>query len=186
MSAETIKTLILTGYRSYELGVFQEKDPKIKIIKKSIKDAVIQYLDDGLEWLLISGNLGVELWGAQVIKELQKDYPDLKLGIIFPYEEFGKNWQEKNQQVLQEVLLTAQYVNSTSHEPYKNPGQLKNHTHFLLEHSSGLIIVCDDEFPGKPSFFFKEAKEYADKNTYLIHQITMDDLQNTTFDSNLL
>ncbi|MDN6250592.1 MAG: DUF1273 domain-containing protein, partial [Tetragenococcus koreensis] len=79
---QTIRTLVVTGYRSFELGVFQENDPKIKVIKKVIKTAIKQYLEEGLEWVLIGGNLGVEIWAAEPIEELKKEYPELKFSII--------------------------------------------------------------------------------------------------------
>lgn len=31
---ETIKTMLLTGYRSYELGIFQEKTRKSQSLRK--------------------------------------------------------------------------------------------------------------------------------------------------------
>lgn len=77
--------MVVSGYRSFELGVFQEKDPKIKVIKKVLKTTIQQYIEEGLEWILIGGNLGVEVWAGQVVVELQKEYPELKLGIIFPF-----------------------------------------------------------------------------------------------------
>ena len=86
-----MKTLYFTGYRSFELGVFQEKDPKIKIIKKVIKMSLLSYIEQGLEWVLISGNLGAEIWCAEVVELLQKDYPEIKLGIIYPFQGFGAN-----------------------------------------------------------------------------------------------
>lgn len=175
---ETLKTMILTGYRSYELGVFQEKDPKFEIIKKSIKNTLIRYLEEGLEWILISGNLGVELWGAEVVFSLQKEYPELKLGVIFPFADFGSQWNEKNQEKLSLIKSQADYVDAVSHEAYKNPSQLKNHTRFLLEHSGGVIMVYDEEFPGKNQYFLKEAQDFSEKHEYLIDKITMDDLQN--------
>ena len=180
---KTIQTMILTGYRSFELGVFQEKDPKIQIIKKAIKLTLHQYLEEGLEWILIGGNLGVEIWGGQVVLELQKEYPELKLGILFPFENFGENWNENNQQLLEDLKTQANYVNATSHAPYKDPSQLRNHSRFLLEHSGGAILVHDDEYPGKAQFFWKEARTYAEENPYVIHEISMDDLQNIIFDS---
>jgi len=64
--------------------------------------------------------------------------------------------------------------------------QLRNHTAFLLEHTEGALVLYDDEFPGKPNYFLRDAKAYSEQNPYFIHQITMDDLQNATFDSNLL
>lgn len=177
-----MQTMVISGYRSFELGVFQEKDPKIKVIKKVLKITIQQYIEEGLEWILIGGNLGTEIWAGQVVLDLQKEYPELKLGIIFPFEDFGENWNEKNQQVLTELKIKANYVNAVSHVPYKNPGQLKNHSQFLLTHSGGLLVVYDDEYPGKTQFLLKEAQEHASKNDFIIHQITMDDLQNTFFE----
>lgn len=186
MTRETMKTLYFTGYRNYELGVFQAKDPKIAVIKKVIMSALTNYVEEGLEWLLISGNLGAELWCAEAIEQLKQTYPELKLGIIFPFEGFGENWNEMNQQALQTAKSFADYVNATSHKPYQDPSQLRNHTAFLLEHTEGALVLYDDEFPGKPNYFLRDAKAYSEQNPYFIHQITMDDLQNATFDSNLL
>ncbi len=180
---QTIQTLVITGYRSFELGVFQDKDPKIKVIKKVIKNSLQQYVEEGVEWVLISGNLGVEIWAGEIVLELQKEYPELKLGIIFPFGKFGEQWNEKNQQVLNELKTQANYVNATSHSIYNNPGQLKIHSKFLLEHSGGALVIYDEEYPGKTQFFFRDAQVYAEENAYLIDQISMDDLQNTSFDS---
>lgn len=179
---ETIKTLVLTGYRSYELGIFQENDPKIEVIKKVVKDRLIAYLENGLEWLLIGGNLGVELWGAQVAYQLRLDYPDFKIGIIFPFLEYGSQWKEKNAALLTEIKAQADFVEATSHQPYENPTQLKNHTQFLLSHSGGALILYDEEFPGKPQWFLKDASHFSEKFPYQIDKITMDDLQNAITD----
>ncbi|MGM0124223.1 hypothetical protein IGI37_001597 [Enterococcus sp. AZ194] len=174
-----LKTLYLTGYRSFEIGVFTEKDPKIQVIKKVLKAEIQQYAENGLEWVLTSGNLGIELWGAEVVSELKEDFPELNLGIIFPFEEFGSQWNETNQLKLQTAKQLADYVDATSHQPYKAPDQLRNHTQFLLEHSGGTLMVYDKEFPGKTEFFVKAAEQFSEKFPYVIHMITMDDLQNS-------
>ena len=49
-----------------------------------------------------------------------------------------------------------------------------------------MLLLYDEELAGKTSFFLKDAKKYRDDHPYEIDQITMDDLQNATFDSNLL
>ncbi|WP_303753997.1 DUF1273 domain-containing protein [Enterococcus sp. S86.2] len=179
---ETIKTLLLTGYRSYELGVFQDKDPKIAIIKKAIKNNLLPYVDDGLEWLIVSGNLGVEMWAAETVSELKATYPDLHLGVLFPFEEFGEQWNEGNKEKLLRLKKEADYVESVSHKPYQSPQQLQNHTNFLLQHSDGVLAVFDPEFPGKPKYLLDSATKLAENNEYLIHLITMDDLQNTFYE----
>ncbi|WP_312499766.1 DUF1273 domain-containing protein [Enterococcus sp.] len=181
-----MKTLYFTGYRSYELGVFQAKDPKVKVIKKVIKEALVRYIEEGLAWILISGNLGVELWCGELMAGLKAEYPEIKLGIIFPFEGFGENWNETNREALQTVKAFTDYVDATSHKPYQDPSQLRNHTAFLLQHTDGALLLYDEEFPGKTSYFLKDAQDFSGQHPYVIDQITMDDLQNATFDGNLL
>ncbi len=36
--------LWLTGYRSYELGIFSDSDPKLKVIKFTLKNRLIEKL----------------------------------------------------------------------------------------------------------------------------------------------
>lgn len=40
-----------------------------------IKKKLIDLIEDGLEWVLISGQLGVELWAAEVVIDLKNQYP---------------------------------------------------------------------------------------------------------------
>ena len=51
----------------------------------------------GLEWVLIQGQMGIELWTAEVVLDLKKDYPELKLGIITPFLGHTQRWNEQNQ-----------------------------------------------------------------------------------------
>lgn len=174
-----MKTMVLSGYRSFELGIFQENDEKIKVIKKNLKMVIEQFINEGLEWILTSGQLGVETWGAEVVRELKEDYPEIKLGLIFPFANFGEQWNEKNQMKLNEIKGFADFVDSTSHQEYQSPQQLKNHTRFLLEHSGGAILIYDEEYPGKAAFFLRDAKQFKEQFPYEIIQITFDDLQNS-------
>ncbi|HIY58585.1 MAG TPA: DUF1273 domain-containing protein, partial [Candidatus Tetragenococcus pullicola] len=155
---------------------------KIQIVKKVIKMSLKTYLEEGLEWVIIGGNLGVEIWAGQISIELKKEYPELRLGIIQPFHEMEKNWNEGNRQLLNELKVQADFVDSVSHKPYENPSQLKNHTLFLIQHTDGALLVYDDEYPGKTRYFLQEATQKASKNQYFLQFITMDDLQNAVFE----
>ena len=55
----------ISGYRSYELGTFGDKDPKITVIKYAIKQYLTNLLEEGqLDWVITGANLGVEQWSA--------------------------------------------------------------------------------------------------------------------------
>ena len=173
-----MKRLHITGYRSFELSIFQENDPKIAIIKNVLKSRLISYLETGLEWVIFSGNLGTDIWAGQVVQDLQADYPELRYSVIFPFANYGSNWNEKNRGQLQTLLQTADYVNSTSHQEYESPQQLKNQTQFILTHTEGALLLYDQEYPGKTAFFVRDAENYQSSQPYQLDYITMDDLAN--------
>lgn len=175
---DRLKVMYISGYRSFELGVFKENDPKITVIKKVLKKEIQQLVEEGLEWVLTSGNLGIETWVTEVVAELKQEYPEVKLGIIYPFKEFGNNWNENNQEKLRMAEQLADYVEAVSHQAYQSPSQLRNHTRFLLDHTDGCLLIYDPEFPGKTQYFLKEAQTYQQDHSYEIRLVSMDDLQN--------
>lgn len=82
-------------------------------------------MDEGLEWILISGQLGAELWAAEAAYDLQEEYPDLKVAVITPFYEQEKNWKEPNKEQYEAVLAQADYEASLTHRPYESPLQFK-------------------------------------------------------------
>ena len=70
-----MNAILVTGYRGFELSIFQDKDPRIDVIKAAIRKDLIHYLEEGVEWFIFTGNLGFEYWALQVAKKLQADYP---------------------------------------------------------------------------------------------------------------
>ncbi|MCY8586820.1 SLOG family protein, partial [Bacillus haynesii] len=85
-----MKVLAVTGYKPFELGIFKQDDKALFYIKKALENRMIDLLEEGLEWILISGQLGTELWAAEVAFSLQEEYPDLKVAVITPFLEQEK------------------------------------------------------------------------------------------------
>lgn len=172
------KRLFVSGYRNFELGIFQDNDKKIKIIKAILRNKLIEYLEQGLEWVIIGGNLGIEFWSFETVLELKEEYPSLKVSVIFPFETFGEQWKENNQLKLLEMKEMADYTDATSHHPYQNPGQFKSHTQFLLSHTDGALLVYDEAYPGKTGYFLTSVKKWQEQAPYFLELLTMDDLNN--------
>ena len=89
-------SLVIVGYKAFELGIMNEKDMRIKIIKEAVRRDLQRLLDEGLDWLIFTGNLGFEAWVLEVAQELREDY-NFKIATIFLFEDQGKNWNEGNQ-----------------------------------------------------------------------------------------
>lgn len=77
----------------------------------------------------MTGQLGIEMWAADVIVDLKKDH-SIFLAIIPPYENFSERWNEENKFALEQILQEADYINTTSHKNYESPNQLKNNQQF--------------------------------------------------------
>lgn len=173
-----IKVVYISGYKASELGIFKENDPGAVYIKMAIKKALLQLLDQGLEWVMISGQLGVEMWAAEVVIELQKkEYPALKLAIITPFLEQEGNWSDKNKEWYHSIIQRADYVDSVSKRKYDSPAQLRLKNQFAIQKTDALLLVYDEERDGSPKYLLQTAKHYQENNHYPITQITFYDLQ---------
>lgn len=173
-----LSRLWLTGYRGYELNVYQDNDPKLAVIKYSLKNTLQVYLEDGLEWLITGAQLGVEQWGVEVAADLKKDFPNFKIAVMLPFAEFGKQWNEKNQQKLSQILTMADFTANVSEHPYQNPSQLKNYQTFMSEHTDGALLIYDPEAPGKPQYDYDFLKQKTERESnYPLQLIDFYELQ---------
>lgn len=165
-----MKSLLVTGYRQHEVGIFADKDPRLPIIKEAIRRSLVSFLEEGLEWLVFTGNLGFEYWALEVAKELQADYP-VQLAVIFPFEDHGQNWNEANQAKLA-AFRGLDFVKA-AYPTYQNPGQLRAYQEFLLDNTDGAYLFYDKEHETKLKYLLHQMET---KEGYTIKTLTFDEL----------
>lgn len=174
-----LKRLWVTGYRAYELNVHGQKDPHIPVIKDSLRNVLLELLDDGLEWIITGGQQGVEQWAAELGMELKADYPDLRVAIMTPYQNFGERWQENSQEQLARLREQVDFTASTSNQPYQSGYQLSAYGQFMTTHTDGALFVYDPDYPGKTEFDYKRVQNLPPERQYDVRTISMDDLEET-------
>lgn len=175
-----LKRLVVTGYKQHELGIFDDKNPGVRFIKKALENRFRALLDEGLEWILVSGQLGVETWAAEVAIEMKEEFPQLKFALLTPFLEQENKWNEANQEKYKEIARQADFHRSLTNRPYEAPWQFIEKNKFFLRNSDGILIMYDEETDGSPKFIKKEAEQYAEKNDYQVMLITADDLRVVT------
>lgn len=171
------KVLAVSGYKPYELGIFKKDHPSVFFIKAAIKKSLISQIEDSVEWVLISGQLGVELWAAEVVFELQAEFPELKLAVITPFLDQQAAWNEQNKEWYESILAQADFVDSVMKKGYEKPWQLRLKNQFFVEKSNGLLLLYDQEKEGSPKYLYNIALEYGENHSYPIELITFYDLQ---------
>ncbi|WP_373760612.1 DUF1273 domain-containing protein [Streptococcus ferus] len=171
-----MSTILITGYKSFELGIFQDKDPKIEVIKKAIRRDMVRMLEAGADWFIFLGNLGFEFWALEVAKELQEDY-DVMLATIFAFENQGENWNETNQEKLDQ-FKQVDFI-KYSFKDYQNPSQFRQYNQFLISNSDGAYLFYDEENETNIKFIYQLMKE---KDNYFINQLRFEDLNDIAQD----
>ncbi|EHJ57005.1 hypothetical protein HMPREF9318_01322 [Streptococcus urinalis FB127-CNA-2] len=165
-----MSTILVTGYRSFELSIFSDKDPKIEVIKKAIKKELLRYLDEGAEWFILTGNLGFEYWFLQVAKDLQKSY-QFQIATIFLTKNVGENWNEANQLKLTEFKTTDFVKYSFDH--YESINQIKQYQTFLINNTDQSFVFYDEDAETNLKYFVAEMKH---NKGYYVNQLTFEKL----------
>lgn len=173
-----VKSITITGYKPHELNIFSEKDEKVLIIKEALRKRLVDYLNDGLEWVVLSGQQGVETWAFDVIQNLKETYP-VKVALIPPFIEQDKIWKEDKQNKYQEMIQLADFYQPISQKAYEGPKQYFIKNKWFIEKTDGCILLYEEEFGGSPKHFYDLILKYQEQHEYnvtIINSFDLDDL----------
>src|SRR5699024_936133 len=171
-----VKRVVITGYKQHELGIFNDQHPGIPIIQKALKNQLITLLEQGLEWVIVSGQLGVEYWAIEVVWALQTEYPHLQYAVMTPFIDPHQNWNDQNKEKFNTMVGRANYTVSLTSKPYEAPWQFTEKDRFFIRNSDGIILLYDPENEGTPKFIKQLVDKYREDNPYALYTITADDL----------
>jgi len=161
---------LILGYSALDLGLFNDKDIRVDIIKTAIRRDLERLAEEGVNWLVFTGALGFEYWVLQVAKDMKIDY-GFQLATIFDFETHGSNWNEANQVKLSE-FKQVDFV-KYAYSQYEHKGQLRDYQKFLLENTDICYLFYDEEKETKLQYFYQMMKNQAD---YVTRRLTFEDL----------
>lgn len=170
---DKVKVLTVSGYKPMELNIFKESDKRVTVIKTALANRLIGFIEEGLEWVIVSGQLGVELWTAEIVLDLKDTY-DINLAVFPPFENQSSRWPEHLQLAYEEVVLTADFYKPLYKGNYRGAFQFKAKNMWFVDKSDACLLLLDEEFPGSNKYFYEYAKK-AEKD-YPIYTITPQDL----------
>lgn len=169
-------TVLVSGYRSFELGIFQQNDDRVQLIKKAIRRDLERFCEEGLTWLVFTGNLGFEAWVLQVAKAMANEY-EFSIATLFCFANQGENWSDANQDILRQ-FKEVDFV-KYSFEAYTDPGQFKAYNQFLLENTDQAYLFYDEEQETSLKYLYNLMKEKA----HPIRQLQFDDLNDIAMEN---
>lgn len=180
-----MKVLFITGYKPFEYGIFKNDHPGVRFIKKAIRQRLAAMVDEGLEWVLITGQQGTELWAAEEAMDMRDESGLPKVSVITPYLDQEESWKDSNKEYYRRILGRADFVSSIYQKPYEGPHQLRMKNEYIIGKSDAILLVYDEEREGSPKFALMEARKKSGKEDYPVIMISFDDLQQAAEEESL-
>lgn len=173
-----MKVLTVTGYKPMELNIFNESDERIKYIKYALEQRLRGFIEEGIEWVLISGQMGVEMWTAEVIFDLQETY-EVKLGVFPPFENLASRWPEALQHKYGVMIQQADFYEPIYNGDYRGPFQFKAKDKWFVEKSDASLILMDQEYPESTVYYHRVAEAADNHPIYYITPLDLQDIVDT-------
>ncbi|UQS81479.1 SLOG family protein [Bombilactobacillus folatiphilus] len=174
---QRVQNLWVGGYRSFELQIFKDDDPKAKVIEDFLEMRLRDYCEKGLKWILTGAQLGIEQTTVRVAKRPIFQEYQLQTAVILPFEGMADRWNDQNKQRFSQTVQTTDYFNSVSHTGYQGPQQFKNWQQFMLSHTDGSFFVYDLDVPGKCQYEYMAITQYQKYHDYDCQLASFYDLQ---------
>ena len=129
-----------TGHREHKL-----KRPEDEI-RKDLKEAVLQAIEGGYTTFITGMATGTDIWAGEIVLELKKQNPDLKLIAAVPYEGFEKSWDKDWKDRYRYLLTQADLVRYIC--PHYASYAFQKRNEWMVDRSSRVIAVYNGEAGG--------------------------------------
>lgn len=155
MQRYALITCCFTGHRSQKLPwKFNEEDPRCLEMKLNTKNAIIEAIQNGYKNFISGMALGFDMICAEIILELKKKYPDIKLICALPCKGQEKVWSNTVQQRYRNILKKADKIRCV-YNKYEE-GCMQERNQYMVNNSSLIIALFNGANGGT-----KQTIEYA-------------------------
>jgi len=148
-------SLCFTGHRLQKLG-FDEGHPLCTQLKERLKSEIEKKIQLGATDFYCGMALGTDMWCGQIVIELKKTYPHIRLIACVPHIGQEKSWSQSEQERYR-ALLAAADESVVFFEHYVN-GCMQKRNRYMVDHCSHVIAVFNGSGGGT-----KTTLEYAQK-----------------------
>ncbi|MBU9714849.1 SLOG family protein [Evansella tamaricis] len=175
--------LAISGYKPHELGIYNEKHVQLDHLKYAIKKKLQELVEEfGIQWILTSGQPGVELWAAEAAIGLKEMYP-IKVATLAPFYEQQERWSDPVKELYTYIWEQSDYNDYISKRKYEHSSQLRQKNQFIIDKSDAFLVLYDEHLEGSPSFYLNYAKKREAVSDFPIFYLTPDDIEDVIRES---
>ena len=152
-----IRKVAFTGYRPSKLPFgFNEEDVRCMDFKKRLHNTLESLIWQGYRHFLSGGALGMDMYAAEAVMELQKQYPGICLEMVSPFDSQTEKWGTEYKKRHDYLFENADIVTMTGHVYTKSALFTRNR---YLVNSADLLLAAYDGQPGGTAMTISYAKK---------------------------
>lgn len=132
-------TCCFTGHRHIPADM-------ITPLKHTIKEQILSLLEQNVIYYGVGGAVGFDALAAEVLFELRKEHPQIKVILVYPFDGFDSKWSEAQRK--RHHALLPQYDKRVCVS--QSPGweaYLQRNRH-LVDHSGYCVAFCTRSYGG--------------------------------------
>jgi len=161
-----MKVCCFTGHRPNKLPWgYNEKGLKFFLFRKRLKKEITKAINNGYDYFISGMALGIDMLCAEIILELKKSHPNIRLECAIPCINQTQRWNEESITKYENICSQADKITMVSETWYYN-GCMAKRNKYMVDNSDMLIAVFNGSEGGT-----KQTIDYARKQenfTYLI------------------
>ena len=140
------KRVAFTGYRPQKMPFgFNETDPRCVDFKKRLHNTIESFIWQGYQHFISGGALGMDMFTAEIVLELKKEYPEILLEMVSPFDGKAAKWAPEYQRRHEELFSRADIVTATGHAYTKSC--MFTRKRYLVDNADLLLAAYDGQ-PG--------------------------------------
>ena len=156
-AAPRSKRVSFTGYRPQKMPFgFDDNDPRCIDFKKRLRDTIESFIWQGYTHFISGGALGMDTYAAETVLELKKEYPEIILEMVSPFDEQAAKWTPEYQRRHDQLFDQADMVTATGHQYTKSSMFVRNR--YLVDNADILLAAYDGQ-PGGTQMTVKYARQ---------------------------
>lgn len=135
-----------SGYRPDKLPFFGEDDPLFVELLERLRKQIIKFIEDGAEVFISGMALGIDTYCAEIVLDLQKQYPNIRLIAAIPCADQASFWNKEQQAHYKELLEKCSERVVLADHYYK--GCMQNRNRYMVDNCDILFAVYDGKTGG--------------------------------------
>ena len=144
-------TCCFTGHRPKSLPWgYDEKGISYRKFKNKLRQKIRRAIKSGYEYFISGMALGIDIIVAELVIELRKKHPNIKLECAIPCLNQTIKWQEDSKERYENILNNADKISYVSNTSYFN-GCMQKRNLYMIKQSSLLIAVFNGATGGTKS-----------------------------------